>query len=532
MTERAIEDWLAKASERSYQTAFCQLLNAMGYSVVHSTTHGPAEEGKDVIAKDKKGKTYAFQLKRGNVNVSSWRVMKSEIEELVELPIRHPSVNSRMKHFPVLVTNGYINENVASRIDGMNNTWQRKRFRPLTTWAGSELLMHFLKHTKGFLPQPLKDFHRLLSFLTNSGIGPLDKAEFDLLLKSILPISEKQKCIKKNDVKRSITASAIIVEYALVRYDKMKNHFAKIEAYTMLFCYIRAAMVIHRLKEKDCRSTLNIIETAMDSCVESLFEESKLNKGFGQGDPFTEPIIAPYRNTLLAGVMAAHFMWDKLGGPSKWYRNSVNSVNKEVVKLNKNTKIPSEAFIPSGFLTSEFLRNNGHIKKGDKLFVDLLNISVLRKQGKLNVRPLWNPYLENDKAILKDLGKKQDSIFSDSWEYDTYTAWPLVLVATNRLLKQELQSIWSYISSLSFHEFVPTSAYKNLLWDNRKGDMVQRILPQPYSWRKLQQEAKSTASLPYYFKKYEHWLPYYFLVYPHRFTPAPVLALCDIMSGA
>ena len=528
MTERAIEDWLAKASERSYQSSFCQLLNAMGYSVVHSTTHGPIEEGKDVIAKDKKGRTYAFQLKRGNVNVSSWRVMKSEIEELVELPIRHPSINATTKHFPVLVTNGYINENVSSRIEGMNKVWTRKRYRTLTTWAGSELLMHFLKHTKGFLPQPLKDFHRLLGFFTNSGTGPLDKSEFDLLLKSILPISEKQKNIKKNAIIRSITASTIIAEYALTRYDQMKNHFAKIEAYTMLFCYIRATMLIHRLKEKDCSSTLNILEMAMDSCVKCLFEEVKSNKGFGPGNPLTEPMISPYRNTLLTGVMSAHFMWDKFGGPSKWYRNAVESVVEEVVKLSKNTIIPSEAFIPSGFLTSEFLRHNGHIKEGNMKFIELLNISVLRKQGRLNVRPLWSPYLSNEKAVLRDLGKREDSIISDSWEYETYTAWPLILVATNRLLKQELQSLWYHISDLNFCEFVPTSAYKNLLRDNRKGKMVQRYLPQPYSWKKLQQEAKNTANLPYYFKKYEYWLPYYFLVYPHRFTSASVLALCDI----
>jgi hypothetical protein len=88
VTARAIEDWLANATERSYQTAFCHLLNAIGYSVIHSTTHGPAEEGKDIIAKDINGRIIAFQLKRGNINVAEWRKIKSEIDELVELPIR------------------------------------------------------------------------------------------------------------------------------------------------------------------------------------------------------------------------------------------------------------------------------------------------------------------------------------------------------------------------------------------------------------------------------------------------------------
>jgi len=530
VTERAIEDWLAKASERSYQSAFCQLLIAMGYSVIHSTSHGPAEEGKDVIAKDKKGRTYAFQLKRGKINVKGWRQMKGEIEELVELPVRHPSVNSRTKHFSVLVTNGYINENVASRIDGMNSSLKQRRYRPLTTWAGTELLVHFLNHTKSFLPQPLQDFHRLLGFLTISGNGPLDKSEFDLLLRSILPISPGKIKIKKSDVIRSITASTIIIEYALTRYDQSKNHFAKIEAYTMLFCYIRATAIIHRLKEVDWRSTLNILEKAVEYCVKSLFEEIKLNKGFGQGSPLTEPIISPYRNTLLAGILSAFSIWSKLGGPSEWYRNSVKEVVKEVLKLINKTQIPSESFIPPLFLSSVFLRHNGYIKNGDQIFVELLRISILRKQGNLNIRPLRNPYLPNNKAILLDLGKKQESIYPESWEYETYTAFSLILIATNWLLKQELQSMWRYISSLNFHEFVPISVYQNLLWNNREGKMVNRFLQNPQSWKMLLKEAKGTANLPYYFKGYENWLPYYLIVYPHRFTPSIVLALCDIIG--
>lgn len=529
MTEKAIEDWLAKASERSYQSAFCQLLIAMGYSVVHSTSHGPAEEGKDVIAKDKKGRTYAFQLKRGNINVANWKQMKGEIEELIELPIRHPSVNSRAKHFSILVTNGYINENVSSRIDGMNSALKQRGYRPLTTWAGTELLVHFLNHTKSFLPQPLQDFHRLLGFLTISGNGPLDKSEFDLLLRSILPIASGKINMKKSNVIRSITASAIIVEYALIRYDQSKNHFAKIEAYTMLFCYIRATAVIQQLKKADWRSTLNILETAVDDCVKSLFEEIKLNKGFGQGDPITEPIISPYRNTLLAGLLSAFSIWSQLGGPGEWYRNSVEEVVKEVLKLIKKTQIPSESFVPPLFLSCELLRHNGHIKNGDKIFVELLRLSILRKQGKLNIRPLWNPYLPNNKAILLALGKKQDTIYPDSWEYDTYTAFSLILIATKWLLKQELQSMWHHISSLNFHEFIPKSAYQNLLWNNREGKMINRFLPNPQSWKMLLKEAKSTANLPYYFKGYEHWLPYYLIVYPHRFTPGIVLALCDII---
>ncbi|MCK4815230.1 hypothetical protein KA005_05635 [bacterium] len=197
ITERAIENWLTNASERGYQVAFCHLLNAMGYSVVHSTTHTPIEEGKDIIAKDPRGKVIAFQLKRGDIRTSSWRTMESEINELVEYPIGHPSIGNNAKHQPILVTTGSINENVCSRIDNKNRAWRQRGWKPLKTWSYLELVAKFKKYTYSFLPQQISEFHRLLGFMINEGSGPLDKDEFDLLLRSVLPLSRSSKKVSK-----------------------------------------------------------------------------------------------------------------------------------------------------------------------------------------------------------------------------------------------------------------------------------------------------------------------------------------------
>ncbi len=66
----------------------------MGYTVVHSTSHGAAEEGKDVIALDTEGDPVAFQLKQGNLSLIGWRDIEPQIVELVEQPIDHPSVQT------------------------------------------------------------------------------------------------------------------------------------------------------------------------------------------------------------------------------------------------------------------------------------------------------------------------------------------------------------------------------------------------------------------------------------------------------
>lgn len=530
MIERAIEDWLTKASERSYQAAFCHLLNAMGYSVIHSTTHGPAEEGKDIIAKDSKGRTHAFQLKRGNINVYGWRAMKAEIEELTELPIRHPSVRSGTKHHPVLVTNGYVNENVSSRIAGMNKRLKQRRFKPLQTWTGSELLMHFVKHTGGFVPQPLTDFHRLLGFMIDTGEGPLDKSEFDLLLRSILPVGADRGQFTKNAAMRAITASTIITEYALTGFDREGNVYARIEAYTMLFCYIRAFALAFHLPETHWRPSVELLEHTLDDCLKKVMQEMDSSDGFGQGNPLTEPFVAPYRNTLVAGLLASHGMWCTLGGSSKWYSDNRDEVIRAVVKLSASADIPSEAFVPPRFLASIFLRHNGKIKVGEGIFNELLQISILRKQDRTNVRPLWGAYLPMEEAILRDLGKKQEAIFPDCWEVETSTAYSLILIAASRLMKQQLQTLWHDITNLHFSEFVPVKAYESLFRNNKEGKMLQKMACRPQSWEKLLQEAITTAKLPYYFKGYEHWIPYYLMVYPHRFTPSLVLALCEQMS--
>ena len=531
MSERAIEDWLARVSERGYQTAFCHLLNAMGYTVVHSTTHGAAEEGKDVIALDCKGQPVAFQLKRGPISLSGWRKIKSEIEELVEQPINPAYVRSRQWHQSILVTTGSVHEEASRRISGLNKKWERS-CRPLQTWKGTELLAAFLKHTGRFLPVPIDDFHRLLGFMIADGHGLLDKAEFDRLLRSILPIDGSSVPRSKAAIAQAIPAAVVIVEYALVGFDRADNHFARIEAYTMLLCYILAAAEQHDLSERLWRSTCSILEDAVDRYAEFLADEA-INLGtFGQGNPFTEPIVAPYRAALVAGALASHGLWCRLGGKSRWFDKKAADVKATIERLIQKSRIPSEAIIPAIFLTSQHLWHSGNIASSDGLFRRLLAESILRKQGNLPVRPLWGPYLQLEEALLRDLGQAVDSHDRETWEYHTHTAWPLILIAARRLWRQDLEQVWHSITSLHFIEVIPDRSWELMLWRVTKGTWAQRMVPQPAKWSELRAEANCAHRLPKWFAGVRHWLPYYLLVYPHRFTPGLVLGLDDALCGS
>ena len=93
MIERAIENWLIKTNERNYFAPFCQILMHKGHKIIYKSSHRPMEQGKDIITIDKRGNYCAYQLKTGNIDLPKWREIRPEIEELIQLPIIHPSIN-------------------------------------------------------------------------------------------------------------------------------------------------------------------------------------------------------------------------------------------------------------------------------------------------------------------------------------------------------------------------------------------------------------------------------------------------------
>jgi len=120
MIERAIENWLISTNERNYQIPFCQVLLQQGFKILDISSHRPMEQGKDIIALDENGNSVAYQLKTGKIDIPVWRSIRGEVEELIQLPIVHPSVDTTNVHKAYLVTNGSITDEVRHQIDLMN----------------------------------------------------------------------------------------------------------------------------------------------------------------------------------------------------------------------------------------------------------------------------------------------------------------------------------------------------------------------------------------------------------------------------
>ena len=49
MLERAVDNWLDKASERFFQVPFCYMLSRQGYTVVHISSHNAMDLGIRLI---------------------------------------------------------------------------------------------------------------------------------------------------------------------------------------------------------------------------------------------------------------------------------------------------------------------------------------------------------------------------------------------------------------------------------------------------------------------------------------------------
>jgi len=158
-----------------YQIPFCQVLCLKGYKVLHLSSHGVTEHGKDIIAKDAKGIPCAFQLKTGDIPSSAWRRIFGEITELVEYPIDHPSIDPSRMHRAILVTNGKITDDVRTKITALNRGYRRRDLPRLELVTKEDLLHDFINSQGSFLPNEPKEIQDFLELYMSDGKANIEE---------------------------------------------------------------------------------------------------------------------------------------------------------------------------------------------------------------------------------------------------------------------------------------------------------------------------------------------------------------------
>ena len=174
MIEKAIENWLTNTNERNFQIPYCAVLAKRGHTVLDVSSNRPMEQGKDITTLDATGMPCAYQLKGGDIDLTAWRKIRPEIEELMQLPIVHPAVDKTLGHKAFIVTNGRFTDEVRIQIDQMNEDNERKgrNFARLEMINSNMLLKEFLDAQGSFTPIDLEEMQEFLgSFWLMAGIS-------------------------------------------------------------------------------------------------------------------------------------------------------------------------------------------------------------------------------------------------------------------------------------------------------------------------------------------------------------------------
>jgi hypothetical protein len=238
--ERAIENWLTRTNERNYQAAFCQVLMHQGHRVLYSSSHGPMEQGKDIITIGPDGECHAYQTKTGDIGLSEWRNIAGEIQELVELPVDYPGVDKSRPHAAYLVTNGTIKDPVRIQINDRNEDNQRKnrQYAHLEVIGKDSLLKSFVDAQGRFVPRELPDMRAFLELYLEDGRGMLPKEKLFAVLEGT---TFGQSPERKSDAIDAITSShyrKLPVEF-IRRVGKLLRHGGGLVDPSFVHCPLR-----------------------------------------------------------------------------------------------------------------------------------------------------------------------------------------------------------------------------------------------------------------------------------------------------
>jgi len=512
--ERVIENWLTSSNERSYQIPFCQLLAAEGETVIYFSSHGPFEQGKDVVTIGKNGKLRGYQLKSGDFGLSEWRKHKGEINDLVELPISHPAIQPSRKHTPFLVTNGEINDPAIRAINSANEAWHKRRYPILRTISKGELLKRFLAAHGAYLPKKLSDFNLLMELILRDGHEPLDKEKVCKLLESVLPFANDGR-LRQTEVKRSLSSAVLLIGYILQGAYALENHWAIFEAWTLAASYVLAVASKYDVAREGWSISFDLCEHGAIEALSSLCSECENREHLIEGDPLTDGHFYYARVTLLVGLVSAWSLYHRIKHRQTGCDQFVRGFLRRWLFKMKIWGESATPYFVMGALETESL--------GDQLVAESSLINVLTFVLHLNgqrdsTRGLPSPYYSPEQALR--LGYQLDQDCREDFVGSAYTVHPLIDFLVRRLRRQALRSLWYPITGSSLRAFHPGERWEWFRWRSESGSLDSRFVGCPRSWSALVREVNTVevSALPELLRERPAFAVLFSLVYPHRFT--------------
>lgn len=525
MIEKLIENWLTNSNELGYQLPFCEALLAKGYCIIHISSHGPGEHGKDIVARGGDGKLWTFQLKGGDIRLSRWREIRGEVEELVRLPVVYPGISEDEPHTPVLVTNGEISGDSRDDINGFAKKWSSDKSGNLEVWSRRQLLALFVEAHGKFLPTSLPDFRQFVELYVSDFRERLPREKLSSLLVSLVNMKASRKK-KALHVKRAIESMALVGGYIAHQYRMAKNHVSEAEAWTIIAATILHVAERENLDSDSFRGSLQITEIALKDCLRRLEAEALSRRDFLESEfPIADPFTYGARSLLSLGWLAAASLLPS----SKGVPPSKEALRKIFLRETRYMKFLGESDWPSALAMALFMESRGAWRDADKLLEIWANRVISAHASDLKGFP--SPYWLQEKVLLKNIGCLSPHEEED-FRGQSYTLMAALDMLVRRLCRQKLSYLWRSASRISECRFVPDHQADWFVWTCEEGVTLEIEHPLTVSWKEWRASAAviDGESVPRMLIENPNWILPFSLTFPHRCTRS-VSALADCMIG-
>jgi hypothetical protein len=474
------------------------------------------EQGKDLITKAPDGVPCAYQLKAGNINLETWRDIQPQIQELVELPIAHPSINKDIPFRAYLVTTGEIDDPVRRWIDDRNMSWSSKGLPTVNIIAKGELLREFIDAQEFSLPNVsnLRDF---LELYLADGKDFLNKDRFEIFLNAIIFRDEGNQNLNKL---RTIAAAAVTTQCIIAPFEREQNHVAILESWTMFCAYVLALVEKERVAERFWRPTYDIITQRIHEQLEDLKNEFLTRKNYIEQPALGDGgIVYKARLTIVLAWLCALELSSRKGHTDyvldKGLLSTIESKSKEWLWCW------GESATPYLLMLCLFAEAAGSDSTAWNILLDELAEICVANVLDDSENGFADPYTTVNDIVASKIPATATPSDRKKVMRISYHLVSLVYHATRLDRRIALNELWKMISKICLCEYVPTNKWHYLLWrSNEGGEKPPSFFDRTQSWSGLKKAATmNDGSLPDILYQNTDFVFPFLLVYPHRLTP-------------
>jgi hypothetical protein len=363
-----------------------------------------------------------------------------------------------------------------------------------------------------FLPRDPKDFTKFLQLIVDSGPTQFEKAKFASFLESILPFSDSKRA-KPRDVQRSLASAVLFTTYIIQGCQRVENHWAIFEAWTMMAAYTVATAARTNLSEAWWGVSFDLCVLGATRALDDLAKEcSNHRRKFTQGDPFTDGPFYRARVTLLAGLLAAGFLSSEIRNePWSYQTFTLEFLSKFLPKVH----LWGESAVPYLMIAALAVEKHGNPSIAEGLIAQL--VGTIAEVNGSKGRGLSSPYYEAEEAIRITSGL--DELNTEVFAGHSYTLEAMIQHLARRWLRRHLAMLWEKVTRVHYARFDVNEKWEMFMWRARSGSLVTTMPRAPQSWAQLLTESESPAKFePSCFHRRPEFSLYFCLVYPHRFT--------------